>query len=38
LGLRVNVEGEDLIKNKELTKQVIAIQGLGPNVKIKIID
>jgi hypothetical protein len=38
LGLRLDAKEEDLIRNKELIKQVVAILALGPNVRIKIID
>jgi hypothetical protein len=38
LGLRLNEEWDDLFRNKELIKQVVAILAFRPNVKIEIID
>jgi hypothetical protein len=38
LGLRLDVEEEDMIRNKELIKQVVAIPALGTDVRIGIID
>jgi hypothetical protein len=38
LGLGLDAKGEDLIKNKELIKQGVAISTPGPNVRTKFID